>query len=128
MYRQEVLDCSEGVISGLLVGIVIGAIVVGGEAYNSRGLQEQQVGHLVPAVRVAGEEIALLVLVAHQVGPDLLQHADQAGAAGTPVEPDRQGCLLGLLAGLDEYVVDLAARHICLQVPRIECLVDHALG
>lgn len=125
---EEVLDGGEGVITSLLVGVVVAAVAVSREADDRRRLQEQQVGHLVPAVLVAGQEVALLVLVAHQVGPDFLQHADQARAARASVEPDGQWRLLGLLAGLDENVVDSAAGHIGVQVARVQSLVDHALG
>lgn len=103
-------------------------ILVSGEAHDCRGLQEEQVGGLIPTVGVPGQQVALGILVTHEVGANFLDHADEAGAAGTSVEPNGQGGGFGLGPGGYEDVVNFPASHLGVEIAGIDGLVDHALN
>jgi len=91
---------------------VVAGVIVRGKPNCGWRLQEQQVGYLVPAVLVLRQQVSKLVGVAHQEGPDLLHHSDQAGAPGSAVEPDCERGGTGVRhVGLYEDVVDLAGGY-----------------
>lgn len=83
----------------------------------------------MPAVLVLGEEVALFVRVAHDVGADLLDHTDETRAAGPAIEPKCQGCGRWVThVGLDEHVVDLASGFCGVEVAGVDGGADHSLS
>jgi hypothetical protein len=127
--EEEVLDCGEGVLGSLEIGPGVQFILIGGEADGGGRLQEEQVGDLMPAVLVLGEHISELIGVAHDVGADLLDHADKAGAAGSAVQPNGQRGGAGVAdVGLHEHVVDLAVGLGGVEVAGVDAHVEHSLS
>lgn len=125
---QEIHNGLESIVGGLLVSPVVVGIFVSRETHNCRRLQKQQIRSLVPTVLVAGQQFPLHIVIADQVWPDLLKHADQARTARSSVEPDSQRSGGGRFTGLHEYVVDFPAADFSVEIARIDSLIDHALN
>ena len=129
LHKEEIVDGSIGVSSCFFISPFIGRVVLGGKAYDSRRLEEEQVGYLVPTVLVLSEHVALLVRISHQIWPNLLHHTYKTRASRPTIKPHSKRAVewVGLLC-LHKDIMDLPACLKCVEVARVYSGVDHTLG
>ena len=65
LHKEEIIYGSIRVSSCFLISPSVVGVVLRGKTYDSRRLEEEQVGYLVPTVLVFSQHIALLVRISH---------------------------------------------------------------
>jgi hypothetical protein len=83
----------------------------------------------MPSVVIFGQHIAQLIRVAHNVGTDLLDHADKTRAPGASIEPNCEGSSRWVThIRLDEQIVNLAIGFGRVEIAGVDGGADHSLN
>ena len=129
LHKEEIIYGSIRVSSCFLISPSVVGVVLRGKTYDSRRLEEEQVGYLVPTVLVFSQHIALLVRISHQIWPNLLHHTYKTRASRPTIKPYSKRAVewVGLLC-LYKDIMDLSACLKCVEVARVNSGIDHTLG
>ncbi len=106
---------------------MISFIFISRKSNNGRTFQKQQIGNLIPTIRIPGKQITLLILIADNVGPNFLQEPNQTRASRPTIEPDSKWCFISLISSSNKNIMYFPSINPCRQVSRVYCLIDHAL-